>query len=464
MRRTLAHLMAIVLVANGLVSHATAAGLPAGDIVVTAEISNGDQGLIEINPITGNRTILSDNTHGTGMPFSYPIGISFLPNGDLLVADGGALDQLIYPQDNFAPPPPGSPARLYIVDPTTGDRTVISQDALTSVIPPYPTYPQIGSGPAFGAAAFARQVGNRILVSAADNEPGAPARLMSVDPATGNRSLISAGGVGTGPDPLFPGDMLVSGNTAFVPSALQGLFTVDLTTGNRVNISGPNAGSGPAFGNAFATEPYGDQLLVVGAGSLSNSSSYGVFRIDPATGNRTLISSSTIGGVSLAGGEFIGMAIESGGTILLNVWNGLLTFDPLTGNGSRFSDATHGSGASFLALHDVAVVPLAGDANGDGITNSQDLATISSQWNHSGYFLAGDLNGDGIVNTEDLTLVSSNWLGASLTHGGAIGNQSAAVPEPSAIILAAIAGLSLLTARPKKWTCWSCAPTASDIP
>ena len=47
-------------------------------------------------------------------------------------------------------------------------------------------------------------------------------------------------------------------------------------------------------------------------------------------------------------------------------------------------------------------MPLTGDANGDGIVNSQDLATISSQWLNGGHFLAGDLNGDGIVNMQDL--------------------------------------------------------------
>ena len=68
---------------------AGAAGLPAGDIVVTAEISPGDSGLMLIDPTTGNRTILSDNTHGTGMPFDQPVGVSVLPSGELVVTDDG---------------------------------------------------------------------------------------------------------------------------------------------------------------------------------------------------------------------------------------------------------------------------------------------------------------------------------------------------------------------------------------
>ena len=53
-----------------------------------------------------------------------------------------------------------------------------------------------------------------------------------------------------------------------------------------------------------------------------------------------------------------------------------------------------------------------GDANFDGIVNSQDLAAVSSNWlvhNASG-LTSGDVNGDGIVNSQDLALISSNWL------------------------------------------------------
>ena len=158
MRCVLAAIMLVASAAIVLVASADAAGLPAGDIVVSAQISSTDAGLIEINPITGDRTIISDNTHGTGMPFNRPVGISPLPNGDLLVADTGTQDQTLFPNN---PPPPGTPFRLYVVDPTTGNRTVISQDAMTSVLPPYPTYPQVGSGPAISASVFALQVGNQ---------------------------------------------------------------------------------------------------------------------------------------------------------------------------------------------------------------------------------------------------------------------------------------------------------------
>ena len=59
---------------------------------------------------------------------------------------------------------------------------------------------------------------------------------------------------------------------------------------------------------------------------------------------------------------------------------------------------------------------LPGDANQDGIVNSQDIALLSSSWlasPQSGFFdPAIDSNGDGIVNTQDLALLSANWLKA----------------------------------------------------
>ena len=81
-------------------------------------------------------------------------------------------------------------------------------------------------------------------------------------------------------------------------------------------------------------------------GNVNDWNSYGVFRIDPVTKidarfHRHCRRSAP------APDRDVGLAIEAGGTILLSVNSRLLTIDPLTGNGSIFSDATHGSGASF---------------------------------------------------------------------------------------------------------------------
>ena len=87
---------------------------------------------------------------------------------------------------------------------------------------------------------------------------------------------------------------------------------------------------------------------------------------------------------------------------------------------------------------------LPGDVNNDGIVNGQDIAVIASHWLQTGTGTndpPGDANFDGIVNGQDIALIASHWL--QTTGGGA----SAAVPEPSAIVLVALGGLALLAWR-----------------
>jgi len=161
-----------------------------------------------------------------------------------------------------------------------------------------------------------------------------------------------------------------------------------------------------------------------------------------------LITGSTVGTGPWQDGVYC-LAVESGGTILLaansnQAFNGILAVDPATGNRVFLSDATHGTGDSFVSIFDVAVVPLAGDANGDGIVNGQDFAQIASQWNRTGLFLVGDNNGDGIVNGQDMALVASNWLTTSLNYGAPVAGASATVPEPATLVQL-LFGLFLLT-------------------
>ena len=82
-----------------------------------------------------------------------------------------------------------------------------------------------------------------------------------------------------------------------------------------------------------------------------------------------------------------------------------------------------------------------GDVNFDGIVNGQDIATIASHWLVS--TIDGDANADGIVNGQDIATAASHWL---QTFGGG-GGSGAAVPEPSSLVLAAVAGLALVARR-----------------
>ncbi|HEY4310002.1 MAG TPA: dockerin type I domain-containing protein [Pirellulales bacterium] len=96
--------------------------------------------------------------------------------------------------------------------------------------------------------------------------------------------------------------------------------------------------------------------------------------------------------------------------------------------------------------HGVLLTPvIPGDVNADGIVNGEDLALMSSTWLQTGSGFApipqADANGDGVVNAQDLALASSNWL-ATPSSG-----NSAAVPEPSTLILAPLCGIALLACR-----------------
>jgi hypothetical protein len=82
-----------------------------------------------------------------------------------------------------------------------------------------------------------------------------------------------------------------------------------------------------------------------------------------------------------------------------------------------------------------------GDINLDGAVDIFDINSVSSNWGTAGP--QGDANGDGIVNIFDINLISSNW-GAT---GG--GSGQAAVPEPSALLLASTTLLGFILAG---WT------------
>lgn len=137
---------------------------------------------------------------------------------------------------------------------------------------------------------------------------------------------------------------------------------------------------------------------------------------------------------------------------------GLVAGQPYSTNGNAmtaaFGDTSILADISFYRSQILALVPLAGDLNGDGIVNTQDLAVVSSEWLQTGAGLSGDANGDGIVNSQDLAIVSANWtsptsnIPLSLGVQGSTGPQ---VPEPASALLAIVGGTLLWWWHRRRW-------------
>jgi len=122
-----------------------------GDLVVT---DAGLSAVVRVDPVTGDRTIVSDAGTGAGPALNYPPGIAVEASGDLVVIES-SLNAVLR------------------VDPVTGDRTIVS-DAGT------------GAGPAFlspvGIAVVA--TGDLVVTDPTLNV------VLRVDPITGDRTVF----------------------------------------------------------------------------------------------------------------------------------------------------------------------------------------------------------------------------------------------------------------------------------
>jgi streptogramin lyase len=185
--------------------------------------------------------------------------------------------------------------------------------------------------------------------------------LFSIDPDTGSLTEVSRTGginlppIGTGERIYSPRGMDVeeSGDVV-IASHTRGIIRVDHETGNRTIVSGKGnygRGNGPILSG-----PQGIIVDFDGSLIVTDTDLYppriGVYRIDPVTGDRTIISgkfgSSTIGeGPDLKIPR--GVAVEANGNILVVdvSLDALFRVDSITGNRSIVSSSTVGSGFGF---------------------------------------------------------------------------------------------------------------------
>ena len=185
--------------------------------------NNGLLALVRVDPVTGNRTVLSDATHGTGQQFAAPVAMAVERDDHLVVISEKAVVR---------------------VHPGTGDRTVVSgcravDDHGTCI------GGLRGIGPPFVSpnAIAVEASGSLVVVDGplgfTGNSTG-QRLLMRVHPVTGDRTVLSAPGKGHGPPFVAPVAVAVEadGNLLVTASgSLQAVLRVDPRTGDRSIVS-----------------------------------------------------------------------------------------------------------------------------------------------------------------------------------------------------------------------------------
>jgi DNA-binding beta-propeller fold protein YncE len=302
----------------------------------SAFVSDGEQGLravFAVDLVTGGRSILSGAGEGAGTSFSNPLGMVMnVATGRLLVVDQGFTRE-----------------GVVAVDIATGARTPVSS-ATT------------GSGPVFESPqAIAVDVpANRAFVTDGSGQDA----LFQVDLATGNRAIVSSGAVGSGPAFVMPagvawdagtGDVLV----ADARSAYGALISVDPLTGDRTVVSDDTTGSGTELDKAA------DVCLDAAAGSaFVVDRTHRPFQIDLGTGGRALVFDDSVGDgtrlSSFASGPW-DVAVDPGRKLAYvtayDTDGVLLAIDLETGDRSVAAGGSVGSGAAMGFAAQLALDP-----------------------------------------------------------------------------------------------------------
>jgi hypothetical protein len=217
---------------------------PDGGWVVADRSVPGVYALVIVDPVTGNRGVLSGCVDaactaviGGGPPIGRLFGLAVEPGGTVAVADGQAVVRV-----NLA----------------TGDRAIVSgcTDAACSGV--------IGDGPTFGEPVDLVVEPDGALLVSYRREGAAFGAIRRVDPVTGARTLVSgcqdtACNMVRGAGPVFVDLFGLATGPAGVlyasDSILDAVLRIDLASGDRTLVSGCGdatcsaaAGAGPRLG------------------------------------------------------------------------------------------------------------------------------------------------------------------------------------------------------------------------
>lgn len=334
---------------------AQAATLHSGDILV---VDTGNGKLFRVDPQTGVRTVISDFRNSS----QGPVDQSFLGGVSL---SGGRI---------FVT---AATTGIYAIDPDTGMRTLVSDFTKGSF-----------QGDVFGSAVD--PFGHVIVNWAKPQFGGAPRAIVSVDTKTGTPALISdltnpAEGDSYNCCVAYFTDLalersgsIVAGLTWFAPVGASqdtgDLYRVNPTSGQRSLLSNfSNAAQGvtevvPSTG--ITTDISGQILVNTRGTSTAPAPRDLLLRIDPTTGNRTVVSDFDNAAQGTPGRRLSGIALEPSGTsvdIIVGASNAanvsaqptmLLRVNPLTGQRTLLSDSSDTTqGPPFTWIDEITVVP-----------------------------------------------------------------------------------------------------------
>jgi len=317
--------LSVAALISALAIPAPAVILSPGDIVVTDLVEldgTSDDGVIfKVNPVTGDREIISGGSIGTGPELIDPFGILVDQDGSVIVSDASA-------------------GRIIRIDPRTGNREIISGTG-------------VGAGPILSGLGGIIRTEQGLLVT--DTGSGA---VIDVDLLTGNRTIVSGPGIGIGP-PLSThvGIVAKSDDAIFVANHGLGIsiefgsiIEVDIASGDRTLLASDEVGTGPVL------SPF--QLAIDASGALitTNDLSGSIVRTDPNTGDRVHLT--PIGALSLAA---FGVEVEASGHIIVSEGldlpaGQLRRFDPISGSGVVLSGPGVGTGPDLTFPAFIAIV------------------------------------------------------------------------------------------------------------
>ena len=118
-------------------------------------------------------------------------------------------------------------------------------------------------------------------------------QLLRINPATGDRVVLSANGTGTGPT-ITGASVGLENGVIYLMDQNGTIMSVDPLTGDRTLISGPTRGTGPGF--VFPVSMASDSansVVVLDMKQAPAGPGFGLgalIRVDLATGNRTVLS------------------------------------------------------------------------------------------------------------------------------------------------------------------------------